>query len=431
MLARNKPKLSFSESRSRWIIVWLLVCIAVLVVVYFLGTLIGSPWEKAIENSKVQLYSTAIVEEREYGHETESLRGKVKLGNEYSVTPTAHAENKTIVNAVLKKKGDTIRSGELIAKVSGQPLFLLHLDFPLYRSLQGGDQGDDVLEIQRELKRLGLYQGPIDGHYGPSTAESVKKLYQRAGLSLPIVSDEALMAVEAAQDELEEARRTDSISGSGEGDSHERKVERAQKNLQNARMKAVTPIKLEHFWVMPTKTATIVSLARKGTDLAASEEKPLAVLRSGEAQVTVRVDTAGAVDLKKGTKADAKQATDAQMSWPVSVVSIGDFTTQPDEYSGLPGRDITFTFEESDGLENEAEVSIEIKNKNNERKGLAVPLTALREENDRTYVMKLPGNSSDKTPAKEFITVSEINDGYAYFSSSSVQSGDVIQVGAE
>jgi len=48
--------------------------------------------------------------------------------------------------------------------------------------LQLGSQGQEVMEIQRQLKSLGLYQGPIDGDYGGGTYASVKAFQQRQGM---------------------------------------------------------------------------------------------------------------------------------------------------------------------------------------------------------------------------------------------------------
>lgn len=42
-----------------------------------------------------------------------------------------------------------------------------------YPKLQPGSQGAPVLRLQQWLSRLGHYSGPIDGQYGPATAEAV------------------------------------------------------------------------------------------------------------------------------------------------------------------------------------------------------------------------------------------------------------------
>ncbi|MBE9155926.1 peptidoglycan-binding protein [Nodosilinea sp. LEGE 06152] len=49
--------------------------------------------------------------------------------------------------------------------------------------LRPGDRGDRVSQLQRELKNLGLYSGPIDGLYGADTAAAVRSLQQQQGIA--------------------------------------------------------------------------------------------------------------------------------------------------------------------------------------------------------------------------------------------------------
>lgn len=46
-----------------------------------------------------------------------------------------------------------------------------------------GMTGDKVYEIQQKLKQWGYYDGPIDGYYGASTFDAVKKFQARNGLA--------------------------------------------------------------------------------------------------------------------------------------------------------------------------------------------------------------------------------------------------------
>jgi N-acetylmuramoyl-L-alanine amidase len=45
--------------------------------------------------------------------------------------------------------------------------------------LQPGDKGYDVEQLQRPLQVAGLYQGPINGEYGPTVVEAVKELQRK------------------------------------------------------------------------------------------------------------------------------------------------------------------------------------------------------------------------------------------------------------
>lgn len=44
-------------------------------------------------------------------------------------------------------------------------------------------RGPDVAEVQQRLKELGFYWGPLDGAYGPTTADAVARFQQARGLT--------------------------------------------------------------------------------------------------------------------------------------------------------------------------------------------------------------------------------------------------------
>lgn len=49
--------------------------------------------------------------------------------------------------------------------------------------LRTSDRGEPVSQLQRDLTTLGLYRGPVDGIYGPSTAAAVRSLQQQQGIT--------------------------------------------------------------------------------------------------------------------------------------------------------------------------------------------------------------------------------------------------------
>ncbi|MEP0745448.1 MULTISPECIES: HEAT repeat domain-containing protein [unclassified Coleofasciculus] len=70
-------------------------------------------------------------------------------------------------------------------------------------TLQVGSQGFEVAELQKSLKRLGHYNGPVDGVYGRTTAVAVSKLQTSVGLTPDGVAgsttQERLQAAETAK----------------------------------------------------------------------------------------------------------------------------------------------------------------------------------------------------------------------------------------
>src|SRR5712671_6284275 len=66
--------------------------------------------------------------------------------------------------------GGTVRNGEQLAELDGQPLFALAGTVPAWRDLTPGETGPDVTELQQALASLGYYDdGDTAGYYGAAT----------------------------------------------------------------------------------------------------------------------------------------------------------------------------------------------------------------------------------------------------------------------
>lgn len=94
---------------------------------------------------------------------------------------------KAVVTKLSLKVGETIRSGHLIAEVSGRPVIALPGAFPAYRSVKTGDDGPDVEQLQRALRSR--YGTPVTRRFDARTEHDVRKLYAAVGRR-PIVREE-------------------------------------------------------------------------------------------------------------------------------------------------------------------------------------------------------------------------------------------------
>ncbi|MGO1469254.1 MAG: L,D-transpeptidase family protein [Tissierella sp.] len=61
-----------------------------------------------------------------------------------------------------------------------------------FRTLQPGDRGSDVLEVQKRLTQLGFYLGEIDGIYGESMKKSIIEFLKDKNLKLTDRIDEEI-----------------------------------------------------------------------------------------------------------------------------------------------------------------------------------------------------------------------------------------------
>lgn len=121
-------------------------------------------------------------------------RGTGRFGSPQTIflSPSAFKTQAPIVTS-LPEQGAEISEGEILAVVSGRPVFLLIGPAPMYRDLGSGMSGNDVLQLEESLERLGSPVGAVDGVFDSDTATAVKRLYEGAGYE-PVVATEAQLA---------------------------------------------------------------------------------------------------------------------------------------------------------------------------------------------------------------------------------------------
>ncbi|MER8183251.1 peptidoglycan-binding protein [Kitasatospora sp. NPDC094015] len=136
-------------------------------------------------------------------------RGQVYPPTRYDVTPAAASSeiNQLYVSGPPVRTGDQVANGQVLAEVSGQPLFVLQGPVPAYRDLKPGSSGPDVAELQSALEQLGHGHGADpDGSFGPGTAEAVAGYYRRIGYPVPTTGAAAQQAVDTARRAVEADR---------------------------------------------------------------------------------------------------------------------------------------------------------------------------------------------------------------------------------
>ena len=142
------------------------------------GYLLGRP--PAVTAPPPPPPATAVVEQRRLVDEvTLSCRTRAATQN---IVYTPSGGGPAIVTHAPNVR--SLRSGVLIAEVSGRPVIALRGPFALYRDLVAGDRGRDVRMLQDALNDIDITT-PRDGVYGPATARSIRALYSRLGYTAP------------------------------------------------------------------------------------------------------------------------------------------------------------------------------------------------------------------------------------------------------
>jgi peptidoglycan hydrolase-like protein with peptidoglycan-binding domain len=82
----------------------------------------------------------------------------------------------------LPSAGSVIHPGQALWRIDAKPVVLMDGAVPAYRPMHRGNEGTDVLELERGLSALGYGPGAIDGTYDASTAAAVRAWQDDLGL---------------------------------------------------------------------------------------------------------------------------------------------------------------------------------------------------------------------------------------------------------
>lgn len=106
------------------------------------------------------------------------------------------------------EEGDELVEGALAVEVVGRPVFLLAGEIPMYRDLRPGATGDDVLQLEEALARLGFFSDTPDESWDDGTGAALAAWYESAGYRANGLSDEDEAALRAARDRVRSAQAT-------------------------------------------------------------------------------------------------------------------------------------------------------------------------------------------------------------------------------
>jgi len=213
------------------------------------------------------------------------LRGTVTAEGSTTVNVngfTGEGTDAVIVTAVPVVAGQPVAPGDVILEVSGRPVILLAGTVALYRDLEPGDQGQDVVQVQRALAGLG-YAVTADGDYGPETTGAVAALYADRGYEAPTVGDplaveQARRAVTAAEYAVADAAagladaRTALTTATAEGSSDAPAAQRAVDQAVRTQASARLDLDLAREQLAALEATTGAALARSEVLLAPDAE---------------------------------------------------------------------------------------------------------------------------------------------------------------
>jgi peptidoglycan hydrolase-like protein with peptidoglycan-binding domain len=186
----------------------LLVVLAVAVVVSSLATWLAaeqirSPAEAAARTAPPPASPILVpVVEQELSTRVVT-RGTAHYGSprKLRVTRSSLKGSPRVVTKVVRA-GTVVSAGEVVAAISGRPVFVLPGRQPSYRDLGPGMRGPDVRQLERALQKVGLAPGPVDGTYDAATEQAVTALYHRNRYEPLTATESAVAAARPPEAEL-------------------------------------------------------------------------------------------------------------------------------------------------------------------------------------------------------------------------------------
>lgn len=388
------------------ILLWWAVASCVLVSVGFFAGFLLRGEQRQIADTAVQPVQTTVpVEEHDFSQPV-VLTGIFHLGDTVEV-PAPAGDGPLIVTRSPLSSGDDVRSGTVLAALSGRPYIALQTDFAFYRDIGPGDSGDDVDELHRSLRALG-YGAPASGPYSASTAQALQTLYRDRGFTAPQRTPSDEEADAATSDDETEA---DDLAA------------------------PETYLESDEFYALQTDGTTVVSTARRGEDV--SDDGSVVVhLRSGAPHVTARAPMTDIEAIRTLADGDSPvevtipgQQTRAQ----ASVHTIGEFTEASEDDDAQPGYPVIFELDGGDDPPAEDGATVTLSaDIAGDSPLLAVPSLAVREDAQGPYILT---TQQERPPYEETnrcaVTIDRTADGYTAIepSDACAKTGTAVVVG--
>ena len=184
---------------------------------WFAGSQIKSPAQVAAEAEPPPASRITVpVEMRTLGRDI-ILRGDVRFDQPAGIAladPPAVLGGASIVT-LAPEEGVDLTEGSLVIEVSGRPILVLEGELPMFRTIRPGDEGDDVLQLEEALARIGFDPINVDGKYDTDTTAALDAWYRSLGYE-PIGPNEqekaeldaAKAAVDSATQQVTFARQS-------------------------------------------------------------------------------------------------------------------------------------------------------------------------------------------------------------------------------
>jgi peptidoglycan hydrolase-like protein with peptidoglycan-binding domain len=174
---------------------------------WYLGSKIQSPAEAAARTAPPEPSPILVPVEERVLNSRIVARGTARYGlpQTISVAPSSLKGDIGLITRV-PLRNTQLNEGSLLLTASGRPVFVLFGETPAYRDMIPGLSGDDVLQLEQALERMGFRPGQVDGLYDDRTGTAVFQWYTAAGFDPFAATPEQLATIRSLEQELAAAQ---------------------------------------------------------------------------------------------------------------------------------------------------------------------------------------------------------------------------------
>ena len=313
---------------------------------WFAGSSIKSPAQIAAETEAPTASLITVPVEMRILSSDVITRGEIRYEEPIELQladPPATLGGAAIIT-LAPEEGTPIEEGEVLLEVSGRPILVLQGELPMYRTMRLGDEGDDVLQLEEALRRLGFDPGEVDEVFDDETEAAIVEWYSAHGFTPPGPNEQeaaelraATEAVAAAEQEVSAARRDLSSSSQGTSQagilSAEAEVKSTERELEDTQARQV----IDDAAATAAVDAAAAEAEQAATNLAAAEDRLAQALTGTHpdtglpptdeelAGLEAAVDDAAALaDAAQAALLDAQQLRDATIRSGASAVAAAE-----------------------------------------------------------------------------------------------------------
>jgi peptidoglycan hydrolase-like protein with peptidoglycan-binding domain len=147
--------------------------VAVLVLIFVF--VFGGGDEDTVAEQQTQSTAEVITEDLV---DRETVSGTLEFGDSAELVSQSAG---TVTNTAAD--GDTVKRNGVLWKIDQEPTLLMYGSIPAYRTMAADNSGRDVLQLERNLSKLGYDGFTVDDYYGSGTADAVAQWQSDVGLS--------------------------------------------------------------------------------------------------------------------------------------------------------------------------------------------------------------------------------------------------------